>query len=288
MQYRLLGKTGVRTSILGLGGESALYEHSDKAVGIIIRALELGVNYFDTAPLYQDSELNYGAVLPAYRKKMFIATKTDKRYYDSAWRQFERSLKRLKVNQVDLLQIHHIDFPEEVDAIFAPMGVGRMVHEAKEQGLTRFVGVTGHTDPAVLLRSINHYPFDTALMALNPAEAHLHSFQRRLLPRANELGMGVMAMKVMARGQLFRVIPSAKLALDYVWSLPISNAVIGIMNKAQLERNVRLANSFYPMPDNGRRNLEALTAPYSKAINFYRKDGAGRFPTPQTMPAGVL
>jgi|SRR3990172_272760 len=288
MRYRRLGKTDFQTSILGLGGESALYQHSEEAVKIILKAIQLGVNYFDTAPLYHDSELNYGEVLPRHRKRMFIATKTDKRYYDSAWRQFERSLKRLKVDRVDLLQIHHLDFPEEVPAIFAPMGAVRMAHEAKEQGLTRFVGVTGHTDPKVLLAAINRYPFDTILMALNPAEVHLHSFQNELLPRANDLDMGVIAMKVMARGNLFKRIPSAKLALDYALTLPISSAVVGVMNEAQLARNARIAEAFFPLPRYAMERMEAATAPVAKLINFYRKDGASRFPTPLTMPTQVL
>src|SRR5262245_22578920 len=135
MIYRPLGKTGFRTSALGLGGESALYKRSDQAVRIIERALAPGVNYFDTAPLYQDSELNYGEVLARRRNQMFMATKTDQRDYDGAWRQFEKSLTRLKVGRVDLLQIHHLDSPEEIDQIFAPQGAAKMVMEAKEQGL---------------------------------------------------------------------------------------------------------------------------------------------------------
>lgn len=288
MQYRKLGRTGIPVSILGLGGESALYRQSDAAVKIIQKALKLGINYFDTAPLYQDSELNYGEVLPHYRKKMFIATKTDKRYYSSAWRQFERSLKRLKVDKVDLLQIHHLDFPEEVDAIFAPMGAARMAHEAKAQGLARFVGVSGHTDPEVLLRAINQYPFDTILMSLNPAEVHLHSFQQKLLPRANELGMGVIAMKVMARGVIFRAIPSAHMLLNYALSLPISTAIVGVMNEAQLVRNAQIASRFLPLPESGMKALEEATEDNPRFYNFYRKDGTDRYPSPVSMPTQVL
>lgn len=119
MQYRLLGATGVQCSILGLGGESALYRRSDAAVRIITRALELGVNYFDTAPLYQDSELNYGEVTPYARNRMFLATKIEARDRDGAWRQFENSLGRLRTGYVDLLQIHHLDDHAEVDAVAA-------------------------------------------------------------------------------------------------------------------------------------------------------------------------
>jgi aryl-alcohol dehydrogenase-like predicted oxidoreductase len=288
MQYRPLGRTGARVSTLGLGGESALYRHSEKAVRIIRKALDLGINYFDTAPSYQESELNYGEVLPAFRKEMFMATKVSHRYYSAAWRQFERSLKRLKVDRVDLLQIHHLDFPEEVDALSAPMGALRMVHEAKAQGLTRFVGVTGHNDPDVLLRMINRYPFDTILMALNPAEVHLHSFQDKLLPRATGLGMGVIGMKVMARGMIFRAIPSAQMLLSYVLSLPVSTAIVGVMNESQLVRNARIASNFAPIPARAMYALEAATSDNSRYYNFYRKGGSNRYPGIETMPTSVL
>lgn len=289
MRYRRLGKTGEQVSIFGLGGESALYKYSDQAVRIIQKALRLGVNYFDTAPAYQDSELNYGEVLPTHRRSMFIATKIDKRYYDSAWRQFERSLKRLKVDRVDLLQIHHLDFPEEVPAIMAPMGAVRMAHEAKEQGLTRFVGVTGHTDPEVLLSAINRYPFDTLLMAVNPADVHIHSFQEKLLPRAVELDLGVIAMKVMARGVLFKALPSAKMALSYALTLPVSTAIVGVMNEAQLVRNAKIASEFFPLPRSLMTGLEEKVRPLAGTINFYRKGAdTNRFPTPLSMPQAVL
>lgn len=283
MIYRTLGKTGFQASAFGLGGESALYERSDEAVGIILRALELGVNYLDTAPLYAESELNYGEALssaPDVRQSVFLATKTDRRRYDDAWRQFEASLKRLQTSYVDLLQIHHLDFQEELTAILARDGAVRMAMEAKEQGLARFVGVTGHSDPEVLLRAIEARPFDAILLALNPADVHRLSFRERLLPRARELGMGVMAMKVFARGRLFGV-PGidGRAAVHYVLSLPVDVAVIGVMNREQLERDAALASGFRaPLSAAEMARLERAAAPDEAAINFYRM-GAGT-PTP--------
>src|SRR4029077_20821328 len=163
-----LGSTGTQCSILGLGGESALYHHSDAAVRIIVRALELGVNYFDTAPLYQDSELNYGEVIPQARNRMFLATKIDQRDRDGAWRQFENSLERLRTGHVDLLQIHHLDEHAEVDAVLRSDGALAMAEQARAQGLVRFIGISGHSDPDVLLRALQGYRFDTLLLAMNP------------------------------------------------------------------------------------------------------------------------
>lgn len=280
MQYRPFGSTGFQASILGLGGESALYKRSDAAVRIITRALELGVNYFDTAPLYQDSELNYGEVTPYARSRMFLATKTDQRDRDGAWRQFEQSLRRLRTSYVDLLQIHHLDDHDEVDAVLRPNGAVAMAEEARAQGLVRYVGVTGHTDPDVLLRALvgHRYTangtgrgFDSILLALNPADVHRLSFQARLLPHADQSGIGIAAMKVFARGAVFPAIRSADDALGYVWSLPVDLAIVGIDNVAQLERNAAIASAFRPMAPDRMAALEAATASDEERINFYRR-----------------
>jgi len=274
VQYRTFGSTGVQCSILGLGGESALYHRSDAAVQIIVRALELGVNYFDTAPLYQDSELNYGEVTPYARSRMFLATKTDQRDRDGAWRQFENSLRRLRTN-VDLLQIHHLDDHEEVDEVLRPGGAVAMAREAQAQGLVRHVGISGHSDPEVLLRALAIYRFDSILLALNPADVHRLSFQTRLLPYAAQKRVGIAAMKVFARGEVFRRIGSAEDALGYVWSLPVDLAIVGIESIGQLERNAAIAAAFRPMSADRRAELEAAAAPDEERINYYRRGSRG-------------
>jgi aryl-alcohol dehydrogenase-like predicted oxidoreductase len=275
VQYRTFGSTGFSCSILGLGGESALYQRSDAAVAIIVRALELGVNYFDTAPLYKDSELNYGEVTPYARNRMFLATKTDQRDRDGAWRQFERSLRRLRIDHVDLLQIHHLDEHAEVDSVLAPSGAVMMAEEARAQGLVRYIGVTGHTDPDVLLNALTRHRFDSILLALNPADVHRLSFQARLLPYADTSGIGIVAMKVFARGEVFPAIRSAEDALGYVWSLPVDLAVVGIDNVAQLERNAAIASMFQPLAPERLAALEVATAVDEERINFYRRGSRG-------------
>jgi aryl-alcohol dehydrogenase-like predicted oxidoreductase len=275
VQYRTFGSTGFSCSILGLGGESALYQHSDAAVAIIVRALELGVNYFDTAPLYRDSELNYGEVTPYARDRMFLATKTDQRDRDGAWRQFERSLRRLRTDHVDLLQIHHLDEHAEVDQVLGPRGAIEMAEEARAQGLARYVGVTGHSDPDVLLRALAGYRFDSILLALNPADVHRLSFQDRLLPYADVSGIGIVAMKVFARGEVFPAIQSAEDALGYVWSLPVDLAIVGIDDVAQLERDAAIAATFVPMSPDRMNALERATARDEERINFYRRGSRG-------------
>lgn len=275
MQYRTLGSTGVQCSILGLGGESALYQRSDAAVQIIVRALELGVNYFDTAPLYQDSELNYGEVTLYARNRMFLATKIDQRDRDGAWQQFESSLRRLRTEYVDLLQIHHLDDHAEVDAVLRSDGAVVMAEEARAQGLVRFVGISGHSDPDVLLGALRRHRFDTILLAMNPADVHRLSFQERLLPYADRSGLGIVAMKVFARGEVFPALRSAEDALGYVWSLPIDVAIVGIESVGQLERNVQVASTFRPMAPAQMRALEAAVTSDEERINYYRRGSRG-------------
>jgi aryl-alcohol dehydrogenase-like predicted oxidoreductase len=284
MIYRELGRTGFKTSALGLGGESALYKRSDRAVNIIEMAVDLGINYFDTAPLYQESELNYGDVLPRLRNLMFIATKTDRRDYDGAWRQFEQSLRRLRVDRVDLLQIHHLDDPGELDEIFSGHGVWKMVEEAKAQKLASFVGITGHRDPDVLITAMDRAPFDTILLALNPADIHVHSFMP-VLEHAVGKNMGIMAMKVLARGLFAEKLNwSSDLPIRYTLSLPVSNAVIGVMNEKQLARNADIVSDFRLMSEIQMRELETETAAHARELNFYRKGNEDlAFPAPPHM-----
>lgn len=283
MIYRPLGKTGFNTSALGLGGESAIYKRGRPAAKIIEKAIDLGVNYFDTAPTYDESELNFGDVLPQVRDRVFIATKVEERGYDGAWRQLEASLKRLRTDHIDLWQIHHLDRPDEIDEIFEDDGVVRAVQEAKEQGLTRFVGVSGHTDPEVLETAIERYTFDTILMALNPAEVHVHSFQESLLPVAVSKDMGIMAMKVLARGLIMEHLGwNAVLPIHYVLSLAVSNVVLGVMNEEQLVRDAEIVNEFSrlgPMPEEDMRRLEQDSSSYANELTFFRK-GNENFPFP--------
>jgi len=233
------------------------------------------VNYFDTAPLYQDSELNYGEVTPYARNRMFLATKTDQRDRDGAWRQFEQSLRRLRTDHVDLLQIHHLDDHDEVDAVLRPDGAVAMAEEARAQGLVRYIGISGHTDPEVLLRALQGHRFDSILLALNPADVHRLSFQDRLLPYANQSGIGIVAMKVFARGEVFRSRVSAEDALGYVWSLPVDLAIVGIDNVGQLERNAAIASAFRLIAPDRMMALETATASNEERINYYRRGSRG-------------
>ncbi len=272
---RVLGKTGHRVSLLSLGGQATLEEEGrdDDAVAIINRAIDLGVNYLDTAPRYGPSEIYLGSVLKTRRKEVFLASKTHDRTYDGSMRLLEKSLKRLQTDHLDLWQLHNVRTQDDIDFIFAREGAIHALEKAREQGAVRYLGITGHRDPIVLRNGIERYPFDTILMALNAAEKHEASFIDQLLPAAVERKMGIIAMKVVARGKIFheRGLSTMEQAVRYVLTLPVSTALIGISTLKELEENVRIARDFRPYTTEDMANLEALTGSYFADATWYKQ-----------------
>jgi predicted aldo/keto reductase-like oxidoreductase len=277
MQERQLGKTGYKPKIISLGGESLLKgsspeEHAE-ARKLIHRALDLGVNYIDTAPAYDDSEMRIGEVIAdGRRNEFYLATKTDKRTAKDAFTQLTDSLKRLQTDRVDCWQLHHLDEFSELDEIFAPGGAIEAVERARKSGLIRFVGITGHSDPAVLEEALKRYPFDQVLMAMNAADKHINSFQETLLPACVKMGVGIVAMKVFSRGAMFAAPLTAEDCLRWVMGLPVSTILAGISNIEQLERNVSIGN-MPPMEKEEMASFEAACEPHATEMLFFRKDG---------------
>ena len=171
---RVLGKTGVEVSILGFGGGSRfLLAPDEDAAALLERAIAAGVTYFDTASSYgreRRSEKLYGATLPKYRSQIFLATKTGDRTYDGAMRSFEESLKLLKVDSLDLFQMHSAEPSDDLAAWDKPTGAYTALRKLKEQKATRFIGFTGHAQAETHKRVIETFDFDTVLMALNAAK----------------------------------------------------------------------------------------------------------------------
>ncbi|HTO93338.1 MAG TPA: aldo/keto reductase [Bacteroidota bacterium] len=277
MPTRPLGKTGVQLTLFSLGGQCAL-EHAsdhDAALAIIDRALVLGVNCIDTAPSYGNgaSERRVGEALKGRRKGIFIATKTDDRSYDGAMRSLEGSLKRLQTDQIDLWQIHNILNPSDVDFMLSREGAVRALEKAREEHVVRFIGITGHRDPFLLKRAIEQHPFDAMLVSVNAADRHVNSFIDHLLPAAVARGVGIMAMKVPARGRIFRSsgIRTMEQAMHYSLTQPVSTAVIGISSQGEVEENARIAAQFSPLTADEMAAMEALTLPYYPDALWYRE-----------------
>ena len=275
---RVLGRTGVRVPIFGLGGAGQTplsWDGAERdAVAIIERALELGIRYFDTAASYGPSEDYLGKVLPTHRSKLFLASKTDVKDRDGAWRELERSLKRLKTDHLDLWQLHHVSFRQELDTIFGSGGAIQALEEAREQKLVRFVGITGHHDPDVIAEGLRRYPFHTTLIPVNAADKHHpRPFIPAVLPVAQQQKVGVIAMKVPAYGRLFKPggLDGMHQALGYALSQPgVQCCVIAAETVAQLEQNVSAAQAFQPLSAQELAMIEQRTAAIWEDSTFFR------------------
>jgi uncharacterized protein len=205
----------------------------------------------------------------------------------------EKSLQLLNTDHVDLWQLHDIGLPEDVDAIFAKGGAMEALIEMHEQKVVRFLGVTGHYRPEALMDAIIRHPFDTILMALNAADTHIHSFTDKLLPLAVEKQMGIIGMKVPARGRLLASwtppsleaqqnswegsaiatrpgVMNMRDAMHFVLSHPVSTIIVGCDNVVQLEENIQIARDFTPLSTTQMTRLNDLAEPVAKQSLFFR------------------
>lgn len=273
---RPLGRTGHQVGIFSLGGQATLEQSgtTEESVAIINRALDLGVNYIDTAAAYGrgQSERYIGAVMKARRNEVFLASKTHSRSYSGSMRLLEQSLKNLQTDHLDLWQLHNVRTQEDLDKIFAPDGAIKALEKARDEGTVRFLGITGHYDPFVLKKAIQQYPFDTVLMSLNAADKHNRSFMDNLLPFAVERQLGIIGMKIPARGRIFRPdgITSMELAMRYVLTLPVSTIIVGISTMQELEEDIGYARAFRPMTEQEMRKTEELTKPYFAEATWFQ------------------
>ena len=300
MPTRNLGKTGFRTGIFGLGGQGALEKVNNEAIAvpIIEKALELGVNYFDTSAIYGGpnrwSEQYLGKGLRGHRDQVFIASKTKERTRDAALANLEVSLKLLNTDHLDTWQLHDVGIQEDVDQIFGKGGAIEAFTQARDQKMVRHLGVTGRFRPEALIECINRFPFDTVLMGLNAADKYYYPFEKDLLPLAVEKQIGIIGMKVMARGRILSdwtpppievqkhswegsgaiaTTPGTltkRETMFYTLSLPISTAIIGCDSVEQVEECVQLAREFTPLSQRQMADLEAKTEPIARQALFFR------------------
>jgi aryl-alcohol dehydrogenase-like predicted oxidoreductase len=274
---RPLGRTGCEVTQFALGGEGVLRTHGRvrDAVAVIHRALELGVNYCDTAPAYAGSLDYYGAALRDRREQVFLASKTHDRTRDGSLRLLDQSLNRLRTDRLDLWQLHDLRSIHDLEMIFSRGGALEALLEARAQGRVRFLGITGHHDPAILLEAMRRFDFDTVLVALNAADVHRLSFAQTVLVEASRRGMGVIGMKVYAAGALVSGSMSrfsTGEAMGYVLSLPgVSTVVIGCSSPAEVDENAQIARAFRPFDTLALRDLEGRAQPRSAHYTGYKK-----------------
>ncbi len=299
MPTRNLGRTGYRVGIFSLGGQATIEQPNkeDESLAIINRAIDLGVNYIDTAAAYggsdQWSQKYIGKVMKARRKEVFLTSKTHLRTYDESMKLLEGSLQQLNTDHLDLWQLHNVRRTEEVDRIFAKDGAIHALEKARSEKVVRFLGITGHANPHVLADGLRRFKFDTILMAVNAADRHYLSFIDHLLPLALEQQLGIIGMKIPARGQILSTWTpppldqqprfgrgatrsgtlTMKEALEYVLSLPVSTVIVGCNDVAQLEENAAIAKAFTPLPETKLAELQARTEEIKRQALFFRAWG---------------
>ena len=263
---RTLGRTNAKVSILafGCGSRFLMYDDEEKAIAALHHAIELGITYLDTAYAYGDgkSETRVGKVMASRRKDVWLATKILDRTRDAFLRRLEGSLARLQTNHVDLVHIHSLGQADDLEKIEAPDGALKGLLEAREQKLTRFIGMTSHTDGAVMAQAIEHHDLDCVQMALNASRNG--RFEELALPAAKAKNLGTIAMKV--TGQEFLLgSASGKADIDsllrYSLSLPVTTAVVGMPSLDMLEHNTTLARNFSPLSDDEINRLRLQLAP---------------------------
>src|SRR5215210_9426532 len=225
---RPLGATGVTVPLIGygtapLGKEKISREH---AVRCLNHAIDRGITYLDTSPDY-GSEPHLGEVMRARRDEVFLATKVNRRSKEGVLDELKESLRKLQTDHVDLIQVHAVNAWADLEQALAPDGALAALEEARDQGLVRFIGITGHARPEILGHALYQYPFDTVLVALGVADRLVSSPENFVLPRAVERNVGVIAMKVFGHGAF----ENRELALRYSLGLPgVSVAIIGMDN----------------------------------------------------------
>jgi uncharacterized protein len=251
---RPLGKTGALVSCLGVGGyHLGSIKEEREAMELVARALDAGVNFFDNCWEYHDgvSEERLGVALKGKRDKAFVMTKvcTHGRDKDVAMKQLEESLRRLQTDHLDLWQIHEVVYYNDPDLVFAANGAAEALLAAKKQGKVRFIGFTGHKNPAIHLKMLSHdFPFDTVQMPLNALDATFRSFEQQVLPEAKKRGIAVLGMKSLGGSGEIAVngAVTAEEGLRYAMSLPVATTISGMDSLVVLEQNLRVARGFQP------------------------------------------
>ena len=271
---RRYGPEGVEISVIGLGGIVIMDAEQSHADRVVAEAVERGVNYFDVAPVYGESELRMGPALQPYRKQCFLACKTILRDAEGAAMELDRSLRRLKTDYLDLYQIHGlIDMAEDVDAVFAKGGAMEVLVEAKRSGRVRHLGFSAHTVEAALA-AMDRYDFDSILFPVNFACLMKGGFGGPVVEAARKKGVSILGLKAMARRpwpdgdperdeypkcwyQPFTDRGLAALALRWALSQPLT-ATLPPGEEALFRMAVDIASGLTPIREDEEQELRAV------------------------------
>ncbi len=263
---RVLGRTGAKITMLGLGSAPIGHSMPGAAVGVPVyrAALEAGITYVDTARIYDDAEAYLGEILPPWRDKVFLTTKAwpegpDAKAAAARMQQsFEQSLRLLKTDHVDLLHVHNAG-EHDPAMLLASGGPMEFAKQMKEKGRARFIGITGHNHPPRFADILKTGEVDVLMVALNFADYHQYRFEEAVLPLARQHNCGILAMKVFGghRNNFagYKQRGPAKLPAEYLerslrYSLGIegvAGAVVGVYGVEEVQQNVEWVKRWKPL-----------------------------------------
>lgn len=277
----MAGKSRLRSLVgstvrVGLGGEGVLRtEGRDReAQAVLAAAFESGIRYFDSAPAYAGSERYLGTFWKQYPERIpetFQASKSARRDRAGATADLERTLARLGREQLGLWQIHDVRNSDDIRQIGGPQGALQAFTDARDTGMVRGIGVTGHHDPAVLLHAVTHWDVDAVLLPVNPVEAVIGGFLDTVIPAARERGIGVIGMKTLGAGTF--IVPDAGIGPDALVRFALAqdtDIVIAGCSAADEVRTLAWAGRQDRMDDDEQSRLIEIFRPYASRLAFYR------------------
>jgi aryl-alcohol dehydrogenase-like predicted oxidoreductase len=271
------GSTQQEVTRTGLGGEGILRTHGrfHEAREVIEQAIDQGINYFDSARVYADSERYYGYVWKAHpemRKKIFQASKSASRDKAGALDDLAQTLDRLHTDYLDLWQIHDVRTPHDLVQITAPGGALEAFVEAKSSGKIRYIGVTGHHNPKILTQAVSNWPVDAVMMPVNPVEGVLGGFLTETLPAARKKGLAVIGMKVLGAAHylLPRTQIRAEALIRYALSFDIDLAIVGCSTPSEVRTLATTGAMAKPLAANDLRYLLSIFKPVARRLAYYR------------------
>jgi aryl-alcohol dehydrogenase-like predicted oxidoreductase len=277
LQTRIFGSTNQNVTRTGLGGEGVLRTHgrNREAREVIQAAIDQGMNYFDSARVYADSELYYGYIWkeqPELRAKVFQTSKSASRDKAAAVADLQQSLERLQTEYIDLWQIHDVRTPQDIALISGPGGALEAFVEAKAAGKVRFIGVTGHHDPRILTQAVREWPVDAVMLPVNPVEEILGGFLTETLPAAKKKGVAVIGMKVLGAAHFIlpRTQITAAALIRYALSFDIDVAIVGCSTPAEVKTLAKTGRMAQPLAEKEKRYLSSMFKPIARRLAYYR------------------
>ncbi|HMK46049.1 MAG TPA: aldo/keto reductase [Methanocella sp.] len=276
---RPLGRTGTSPTIVGIGGEGILrtFGKTDPAQEVIQEAVTQGITYFDSARAYAGSEGYYGAYWPYHteeRNRIFQTSKSASRDREGAMADLRTTLRTMGVDHLDLWQIHDVRTREDIISIEGPGGALEAFLEAKDQGMVKHIGVTGHYDPAILSYAVDRWPVDTVLMPVNPVEGAMGGFLTGTLPIAHEKGVGIIGMKVLGASNFIysEMGATPELLIRYALSQKVSAIIVGCSSPSEVRTLARAGREFMPMSAEEQEKVIGIFKPFIKQLAYYRRN----------------